>query len=206
VALGQSAGPATITATYQGISGIANVLVTPSPLSSIAIAPPAASVPVGVATQFNAIGTFADSSTQNLTSSVTWSSSQPSVGTVSNANNRQGIATGIGQGTTDISAVFASVVSTTPAVLTVTNATIQSIAVTPNPASAAAGTPVTFTATGTFSGGIVIDLTGQVSWTSSVATVATINNIGLANAASPGTTNITATFGGVSGTSILTVH
>jgi len=56
------------------------------------------------------------------------------------------------------------------------------------------GTPVNFTATGTFSDGSVINLTTQVTWSSSNATVATISAIGQANTASAGTTEITATF------------
>jgi hypothetical protein len=210
VATGQSAGTATITATYQGItSNSASVLVQSSgQLVSIAVTPVTASVPEGVSTPFIAIGTFADHSTQNLTSNVTWASGQSSVATISNAVGQQGIATGVAAGQTPITAVFAGIVGT--ATLNVTNATIVSIAVNPANPNVAVGTPVAFTAKGTFSDSSVIDLTSQVTWTSSVATVATINSIGQANTAGVGTSTITATFtqNGVSvpGSTILTVH
>ena len=96
------------------------------------------------------------------------------------------------------------------ATLTVTNATIVSIAVTPANANVAAGTQVAYAAKGTFSDSSVVDLTTQVTWSSSVATVATINSVGVANAASPGTTVISAAFTQngttVTGTTNLTVH
>ncbi len=192
VATGQSAGTSSISATYQGVtSNSAAVLVTASPLVSVAVLPLSATVPQGVSTQLQAIGTFADNSTQNLTTSVNWASLSPTVATISNAFGRQGVATGVAPGQSNITAVFAGVSGS--GTLTVTNATLQSIAVTPaNPTVSQGGTQL-FNAKGTFSDGSLVDLTTQVSWTSSNATVATMNGA-LASAASPGTTTITATF------------
>ena len=206
VATGQSAGSAAITATYQGVtsSSTPNVIVTSSALNFITVSPPAPSVPVGVSTQYTAIGTFLDTTTQNLTTNVTWASGQPSIATVSNAIARQGLATGVTPGQTAITAVFAGVVGN--ATLTVTNATIVSIAVAPPNPNVALGTSVNFTAKGTFSDGSLVDLTSQTTWSSGDVTVATINGVGLANTAKVGTTLITASFGGVSGTTNLTVH
>ncbi len=206
-AAGLSAGIANITAAYQGVtSNSAGVLVTSSPLTSIAVAPSPAQVPVGVALQYTATGKFADQSTQDLTTNVTWASSQPQIATIGNTSGQQGLATGVAPGQTSITAVFASVVSTPPATLTVTNATLVSIAVAPSNPVVAHGTAQQFTAAGTFSDGSVINLTSQVAWTSSDATVATIGNAGLANTANAGTTIITATFNGIQGTTILTVN
>ena len=209
IATGESAGSATITASYQQIKSTAAVVVTPSPLTSIAVTPATASVPEGVTTEFTATGTFMDLSTQNLTSSVTWASATPSVATVSNAYPFEGFATGVGPGTTNITAVFASKVSA-PATLTVSTATLKSIAITPGNPTVTHPASENFTAKGTFSDGSVIDLTTQVSWSSSNVTVATISNVGQANTASTGSTTITATFveNGVTthGTTTLTVN
>ena len=209
IATGQSAGSANITATYQAItSNSASVVVENTALVSIAVTPVTASVPEGVSTAFTATGTFADSSTQNLTSNVTWASGQSSVATINNSVGQQGVATGVAAGQTPITAVFAGIFGT--ATLNVTNATIVSIAVTPANPNVAVGTAVAFTAKGTFSDHSVVDLTSQVTWTSSTATVATINSIGQANTAGVGNSTITATFtqNGVSvpGSTILTVH
>jgi uncharacterized protein YjdB len=206
IATGQSAGTANITATYQSVtSNMAAVLVTASPLSTITVSPSTGQVPEGVALQFTALGTFANSQTENLTSNVTWASSQPSIATVSNATGQQGLAEGVTAGTASISADFAGIVGS--ANLTVTNATLVSIAILPSNPIVTHGTSVNFTAKGTFSDGSQVDLTTQVTWTSQFATVATINASGVANTVSPGQTTITATFSnGINQTTLLTVQ
>jgi hypothetical protein len=90
---------------------------------------------------------------------------------------------------------------------------LASIAVTPTTAVIPnTGGTAQFQATGTFMNGknksqTYQNLTDQVVWTSSVATVATIDSTGLATATGAGTTTITATGGngGVNGTATLTV-
>ena len=62
-----------------------------------------------------------------------------------------------------------------------------------------------FTATAAQSDGTSIDVTTQSSWTSSNASVATVSSSGLASALEPGTTTITATYGGTAGSTTLTV-
>lgn len=201
-----------ITAKYQGITGTGNVVVEGSSLVSIAVTVPIQNqpytVPFDVSVQFQATGTFADNSTQNLTTNVTWASSQPSVATISNSVGRQGLATGVSAGQTEITAVFASIAGN--ATLNVTNATLVSITVTPANQNVSVGTQVGYTAVGKFSDGSTVDLTGQCTWVSTKPTVATINNLGQASAASAGTTSIQATFvqNGVSVTGMtnLTVH
>jgi len=74
--------------------------VTPPALVSLAVDPVLASVPAGATQQFHATGTYTDGSTADLTSSVIWSSSDPSVATV----DANGLATGMGVGTATISA------------------------------------------------------------------------------------------------------
>ncbi len=149
----QSAGTANITAKYQGVtSNAAGVLVTSSALASIAVTPSPATIPDGVSLPFTAIGTLRTGTTQNLTANVTWASSQPSVATISNALGQQGVATGSHPGQTSITAVFAGIVSSRHATLTVTNATISlDRCDSTNPATATVGTNVSFTAMGTFS-------------------------------------------------------
>jgi len=184
---GQSAGTAIITAH----------------LSSVTVTPAIASVAEQTATQFNAIGTFADNSTQNLTSSVSWTSSPASIATVSNASPTKGLATGVAPGTATITALFAG--QSGAATLTVTNATLDSITVAPDTTTISLGGTQQFTATGNFSDGSSENLTAQVTWSSSEVSVATISPGGLASTAGKGSTTITAKMNGVSGTAALTV-
>ncbi len=153
--------------------------------------------------QFVATGTYSDGSTQNLTSTVNWSSSSQGVATISSG----GLATGTGVGTTTVAASSGTVSGSTT--LTVTTAALVSIAVTPGNPSIALGTHQQFTATGTYTDGSTLNLTGSVAWNSSVPAVATVSNtppnIGLAASVSTGQTMITASSGPINGSTTLTV-
>ena len=59
-----------------------------------------------------ATGTYTDNSSQILTASVTWSSSDVDIASISNATNSNGLATGLELGTVSISAVLGAVTST----------------------------------------------------------------------------------------------
>jgi uncharacterized protein YjdB len=204
LATGQSAGTATITAQQGSVSGTAAVVVASSTLKSIQVSPPSATVAEQTGTQFNAVGIFADNSTQNLTGSVTWTSSPASIATISNASPTKGLATGVSPGSAFITALFAG--PSGNATLAVTSATLTSIAVTPADPTIALDDTQQFTATGTFSDNSTEDLTDQVTWSSSDVSVATMKADGLASTAGIGTTNITATMNGVKGATTLTVH
>jgi hypothetical protein len=86
---------------------------------------------------------------------------------------------------------------------------LESIAVTPSSPTTGSGTTQQFTATGAYSDGTGQNLTTTAVWSSSAAGVASIGNAGgtagLATTISAGTTSITATVGGVSGSTVLTV-
>src|SRR5205814_330634 len=180
-----------------------NVTAKNATLVSIGVTPANSNLPQGLTRQFTATGTYSDNSTQDLTAQVAWSSSNTGVATIDSA----GLATSVAAGTTTITATLGLVSGNTT--LTVTNATLSSSAVTPTNPSIANGTTRQFTATGTYSDFTTQDLTTQVAWSSSAAGVATISNAGgsqgLATSVAVGTTTITATLGGVSGSTTLTV-
>jgi hypothetical protein len=195
VVLGQSAGQASVTAVYQNTTGgnPNNVVVTSSPLASISITPAGPNTYIGVAIQLTATGTTQPVTQPiSLTQSATWASSNSTVATVSNAANKQGQSIGVSQGSTTITAVFAGVTGSTT--LNVSNATITQLVITPKNSTISVGTNQSFKAVGTFSDGKQLDLTSQVTWSSSTANVAPINNAGTASGATTGTTTITATF------------
>ena len=82
----------------------------PAPtLSSIAVTPTNPTVLVGAGQQFTATGTYSDTSTQNLSSQVTWTSSNTASATI----NASGLATGVSVGTTTISAALTGVTGST---------------------------------------------------------------------------------------------
>ncbi|MBK7249343.1 MAG: Ig-like domain-containing protein [Gammaproteobacteria bacterium] len=81
----------------------------PPSLTTISVTPAAPSVALGGTQQFTATGRYSDGSTQNLTTTATWSSSDRSVATIASG----GLATSVGTGTTTISAASGSVTGNT---------------------------------------------------------------------------------------------
>lgn len=203
LATSAATGQTMITATAANIAGSSSLTVTSAALVSIAVTPAIQTIPLGTIEQFAATGTFTDGSMQNITSSVQWSSSNSSVATVSNAVGSQGLATSVATGSSSISAASGSISSSTT--LTVGVAALVSIAVNPASPSIALGTTQQFTATGTFTDGGSQDLTTSATWGSGNTAVATVSSTGLGTSLATGSATITATLGGVSGSTPLTV-
>ena len=82
---------------------------------------------------------------------------------------------------------------------------LLSLAVTPASPSIVSGSTQQFQAIGTYSDNSAADLTSQVSWSSGTPSVATIASGGLATGSAVGSSLITATVNGISGTATLTV-
>ncbi|HTG00169.1 MAG TPA: Ig-like domain-containing protein [Nitrospirota bacterium] len=203
-------GITSITATFDTVTSApaSTLTVTAAAISSITVTPASASVALGQTKQFTARATLTDNSTQDVTSSVTWHSSNTAVATV----NSSGLSQSNDIGTTSITASTGGVTSNT-AVLTVTAAQLQSILVAPvAPTLFQSLSQFTqqFIATGIYSDGGFQDLTTVATWSSSNTNIATISNSsgshGLATlTVTPGSTNITATFSGItSNTAVLT--
>ena len=203
LATSASIGQTMITATAASIAGSSTLTVTPAALVSIAITPGIQTIPVGTTQQFAATGTFTDGSTQGITSSVQWASSNVFVATISDAAGSQGMATSVATGSSSISATMGSISASTT--LTVSVAALVSITVNPPSPSIALGTTQQFTATGMFTDGSTQDLTTSATWGSGNGAAATVSSTALATSLAIGTTTITATLGGISGSTLLTV-
>ena len=199
LATGVGAGSSTITATLGLVSGNTKLTVTAPTVTSIAVTPANPSITKGGTEQFTATATYSDKSTANITSQVTWSSGTTSVATITSA----GLATGVGAGSSTITATLGLVSGNTK--LTVTAPTVTSIAVTPANPSITKGGTEQFTATATYSDKSTANITSQVTWSSGTTSVATITSAGLATGVGAGSSTITATLGLVSGNTKLTV-
>ncbi len=82
---------------------------TTATLVSIAVTPSPASVPLGTTLQLTATGSYSDGTKQNLTSSVTWSSSSSGTASVNNA----GLADGVSIGNAAVTAALNSISGST---------------------------------------------------------------------------------------------
>jgi hypothetical protein len=175
-----------------------------SGLISIAVTPDAPSIPKGLTQQFMATGTFSDTSTANLTNSVNWGSGTPASASI---NASSGLANALAAGSTVITATSGAISGSTT--MTVTPAVVESIAITPSPATAVIGivaTTTQLTATGTYSDGTSQNVTTSANWTSDTPSTVTVGpTTGLATGSSLGSANIIATMGSVTATVPLSV-
>ncbi len=200
-------GSVVISAQALSVTGQVSFVVSAALLESIELAPSPAAVPKGLQQAFVAVGHFSDGSTATVSEAATWSSSDPSIAAVSNAAGSRGRATALVEGVTTVSASLQGFVASST--LTVTPASLLSIAVTPATPTIAKGLTLQFTATGTFSDGTTRDLTTQVTWSAGDGAIASLSNAdgsrGRALALGTGNTAIDATLGSISGGASLTV-
>jgi hypothetical protein len=121
--------------------------------------------------QYVATGVYSDATTQDLSATATWMSGNDAVATVS----ATGLATGVtAGGPVTITATSAGISGT--ASLTVTAATLVSIAVTPVDPRVESDKTQQMTATGTYSDASTRDITASVTWSAVTATNGTLQN------------------------------
>ncbi|WP_063669779.1 beta strand repeat-containing protein [Aliivibrio fischeri] len=198
LATGVKVGQVTVTATLDSVvSNEAELTVTSAVLQSIQITPAIKSIAKGSIQQYEALGTYSDGKVQNISSLVSWSSSNTSFATISD----KGIASGVAVGSSNIEAVLGSTTSNT-AVLSVTAAEVVSIQVTPANASIAKGNSQQYTATATYTDDTTANITDSVSWFSSDALFASITSTGLVTGVSEGSVDVHATFGSIISNSV----
>lgn len=207
---GLAPGDAQIRATLDGKLGTASLTVTNASLTGISVTPLNPSVAAGFNRQFNAIGSYSDGSTADLTTAASWASGTVSVAAM-NASQQpdSGQARGLSAGSSLITARLAGVEGST--LLTVTTASLTAIAVSPTTATVRVNDNQMFTATGIFSDGSTETINDNVVWTSSDTGVAVLNSnhqatSGLVTALSAGSADITATLGSVQDSAVLTVN
>ena len=153
--------------------------VTNAILNSIAINPSAAfSIPAGGQTNFTAIGSYSDDIDRVITSEVIWESNTQSVAIV----NPDGKLTALSVGSANVLAKAQNtasppiVISSAAVNVTVTGATLQSLAIQPQLDPEVVGFTRQYSVTGTYTGGETTSYTQRVTWTSSDPAVLTVSN------------------------------
>lgn len=199
----QGSGQTTIRASLDGQMATALVDVGPGALTSIDVQPANAMTTVGLRTRYTAMGTFSDGRTADLSTSVTWTTGDTNLATISNVAGAQGQLLARAAGVTTVNATFMGITGSTRVLIG--DAGLVSLTVAPIAPSVAAGTPVQFTATAIFSNGTQQNVTQQSAWSSSNPSVAVISPQGQARTLARGTTTIEATFMGVRGSTTLRV-
>ena len=90
-----------------------------STLTSLAVTPAEASVVAGATQQFTATGTYSDGATRDLTESVTWTTSAPTVASVVSSGDGRGLVTTLLEGVTTVTATMPDTSLSAGATLTV---------------------------------------------------------------------------------------
>ena len=193
-------GTAQITAASEGKIGSATITVSAIPVASVTVTPVSASVVTGATQQLEAV--TKDANGKALTGRlVTWTSSNGLAATV----DASGLVTAVGAGSSTITATSEGKTGTSA--ITVTLVPVNTVTVLPATASlVVGGTPQTQQLTATLRDAATNVLTGRlVTWTSSNGLAATVDASGLVTAVGAGSTTITATSEGKTGTSAITV-
>ena len=192
-----SPGVATIIAVGEGKIGSTVVTVTPIPVATVNVSLASTSIVAGQTTQ--ATATTSDAGGNTLTGrSITWTSNNTSVATVSST----GLVTSVAAGTAQITAI--SETRSGQATLTVTPVPVATVSVSPASATVVVGSTQQLTATTKDVGGGT--LAGRaVAWSSTDIAIASVDVNGLVTAHAVGSATITATSEGKTGSSLITV-
>ncbi len=201
VATGVATGTASISATFNGKAGSAVLTVLPASLVSMTIAPLNPARNIGVTQQFSAAGIYTDGSARDLSAVAAFSSATTATASISAG----GLATTLAAGTTVISASVGSIKASTT--LSVNAATVQSLTLTPLNPSLAIGATVPLVATATYSDGSSVIVSASAAYAAASPLVASVHpTTGIVTAVSAGSSVISASFGGKSASTIVTVN
>ena len=202
VVTGLSAGTVDIVATVEGKSGTVRVTVLPvisaPQVKSVLVTLPRTAFRVGENLQAAAIPT--DSTGAIVTGrSVTWSSSNPEVATVSPSGTVSGTGAGISVISAEVDGKIGQVV------VQISLVPVASVTVTPSTQAVSAGASLALTAILKDSADRV--LSGRlVTWGSSTPTIASVSSEGVVQALLVGNTEITATSEGRQGKATISVN
>jgi len=169
---------------------------TQATLASLAISPGGARLAKGTSTQFFATGAYSDLSVRDVSTEVVWASSEPGILSVSG-----GMAKALGKGSALVTATLSG--KTAAVSVTITDAALVSLSVTPPTASLPKGSSAQMKATGTFTDKTTQDLTSAAAWSSSDPNEVSVSG-GLVTAAGTGTATITAALASQTASALVT--
>ena len=179
-------GTASITASSDQQSGAASLTVLPAAVASVALSPTSASLMTGDTMQFSATPRDGDGNVL-AGRSVSWTSSNPGIVTVSST----GLAIAKAAGSAQITATSDSVEESAP--VSVVGVIVDSVEVSPTVTSIMPGQSAQFSATLLDSRGR--PMKGSVEWSVDDSALASVTATGVVTAKSAGTVTVVATSG-----------
>lgn len=190
------AGTTTLSASYAGVTINRTITVTAAALARINVFTANNSIATQMHAKFFATGYYTDNSSYDLTSQVAWHSTNSAVATISGSYPNMSV-NALAGGVTTIQANLGGVIGSSD--LTVRNANLIEIDVSPFDLTVGVGESAGLRVTGRFSDNTKQDLTYQVIWSSSNTAIASVGNIAgdmsRITGQGAGSAVITATFG-----------
>ena len=189
---GNLASVAEITASYQGITSAVSLDTVDVSLATVSVSVSNNLVPLNTQANAKAVAYFDGQHSQDISTQVSWASSDASILTV----DANGIITTHAVGSATITATFNGYVSN-EVKMTVTSSSLVSIGVSTNNNLINEGSSSAVTAIGYYSDGTQLDLTSQVSWSSSDPHVLDIDSLNRVVGHNEGSALLFATFNNV---------
>jgi hypothetical protein len=174
-----SPGETAIDVTWGGQPASAPLIISAALLESIELLPADWAMPVGNDQRFFVVGTYTDGARINLTPDAVWTSSDPEVAAVENAD--PGLVTGVSAGQATITGAVGGLSEST--VVTITDAQVTALQVVPPVLNVAAGATEQLTVVAILSDDSQRVINDEVAYTSADETVATVQ----AGVLAPGT-------------------
>lgn len=204
---GIAEGQTVVEATFAGVTGSANAFVTVQGFDELLVVPPEVFLAPELSAQLALIGVYTQNNNvrENLTAYAVWTSSDESIATVDNFPVAPGVVTGHAPGVVTISATYQG--QTLTRELVVEDVTVEELELSPPNPTLPIDAVQPFVALATFDDGTTADVTSNATFGSSDNTVAALLESfpGVAIALAAGTTELSATVGGVTATTQLTV-
>ncbi|MBY6096139.1 Ig-like domain-containing protein [Ferrimonas balearica] len=193
----QQMGTTTVTAALGEVnSNPVAVTVTDAVIRSIQLTPSPVILAKGQQQPMTAMAIFSDNSSADITATVSWTVADMGIIGLSSSGRLRALE----KGTTTLSANQNGVVSNVVAV-TVSDAVVVALQVTPASIELAKGNTRQMTALATYSDNSVADVSGVVTWEPADAGVATVTTTGLLRGMGVGDTQVTATLSGITSNS-----
>lgn len=200
MATGLAGGTAAISAAYSGKTGAATLTVVSPALVSLAVTPSNPAIAVGATQRFTAVGTFSDGSVRDISAISTFSAENAAVASIGAAT---GVAVGNSAGQSRIVATSGALSGNTT--LTVTGATLVSLALTPQDPVLQVGATRQLAATATYSDGSSADVTTLATFSSASAGIASVSAGALTTGLAGGSAIVTARYAGQQASTTVTV-
>ncbi|WP_025819659.1 Ig-like domain-containing protein [Shewanella marina] len=167
-AIGVQPGEAKILAVLNETYQTANLKVIDKHITALQVTPAVQTIAKGTMSQYRAIATYDDNSSEDVTDLVNWSSSDSNIATL-----YSGALEAVDVGQVTINANYLNV-SSNQAQLTIEDIQLTAIQITPPNEEIQVGTSTSYKATGLYSNDTSRDITDLVHWNSSDTDVTTI--------------------------------